>query len=134
MSCVRFLYSLGFVPEQNRYTWFCRFYMVGLKLSYRTSGKFTKKKVRNLTVYYPLDNFSATKQGTKLDGPCLLGPKQIYRLLVPPGKTYKLLTDHLITGLPLRSVSAYEKWVQVKPSIHISSIGLEGSLYFKHVP
>ena len=103
--------------------------MVELKLSYRSSGKFTKKKERNLTVY-----FSATKQGTKLDGPCLLGPKQIYRLLVPPGKTYKLLADHLITSLPLRSVSAYEKWFRVKPSIHISSIGLEGSLYFKHVP
>ena len=105
------------------------FYMVELKLSYRSSGKFTKKKERNLTVY-----FSATKQGTKLDGPCLLGPKQIYRLLVPPGKTYKLLAVHLITSLPLRSVSAYEKWFQVKPSIHISSIGLVGSLYFKHVP
>ena len=114
----------------------CHFYMVELKLSYRSSGKFTKKKVRNLTVYLalPFRQFSATKQGTKLDGPCLLGPKQIYRLLVPPGKTYKLLADHLITGLPLRSVSAYEKWFQVKPSIHISSIGLEGSLYFKHVP
>ena len=85
--------------------------MVELKLSYRSSGKLTKKKkkkkkkkVRNLTV--SLDNVCATKQGTKLDSPCLLGPKQIYRLLVPPGKTYKLLADHLITGLPLRSVPA----------------------------
>ena len=50
-----------------------------------------------------------------------------------PGKTYTLLTDHLITGLPLRSVPAYEKWFQVKPSIHINSIGSEGSLYFKYL-
>ena len=32
---------------------------------------------------------------------------------MPPGKTYTLLTDHLITGLPLRSVPALEKWFQV---------------------
>ena len=53
---------------------------------------------------YPLDNVCATKQGTKLDGPCPLGPTEIYGL--PPGKAYTLLTDHLITGLPLRSVPA----------------------------
>ena len=27
----------------------------------------------------------------------LLGPKEIDGLFVPPGKVYKLLTDHLIT-------------------------------------
>ena len=27
-----------------------------------------------------------------------LGPKEIDELLVPPGKAYTLLTDHLITG------------------------------------
>ena len=48
---------------------FCRFYMVELKLSYRSSGKFIKKKVRILFIkHYPLDNVCATKQGTKLDG------------------------------------------------------------------
>ena len=31
-------------------------------------------------------------------GPCPLGPKEIDGLLVPPGKAYTLLTDHLITG------------------------------------
>ena len=35
---------------------------------------------------YPLDHVCATKQGTKLDGPCPLGPKEIDGLLVPPGK------------------------------------------------
>ena len=101
---------------------FCRFYMVELKLSYRSSHLkrykvkqvrkiYKKKKARNLTVYLALPfGQCATKQDTKLDGPCPLGPKEIYRLLVSPGKTYTLLTDHLITGLPLRSVPAQEKW------------------------
>ena len=31
-------------------------------------------------------------------GPRLLRAKEINGLLVPPGKAYKLLTDHLITG------------------------------------
>ena len=31
-------------------------------------------------------------------GPRPLGPKEIDRLLVPPGKAYTLLTDHLIAG------------------------------------
>ena len=53
---------------------------------------------------YPLDNVCATKQGTKLDDPSPLGPKEMYGLFVPPCKAYTLLTDHLITGLPLRSV------------------------------
>ena len=91
--------------------------MVDLKISYRSShlkrykveklGKMLKKKARNLTVNSAtLDNVCATKQGTQLDGPCPLGPKETYGLFVPPGKAYTLLTDHLITGLPLRSVPA----------------------------
>ena len=123
---------------------FCRFYMVELKLSYRSSHlkhykvkqvrKIYKKKESKESVYLALPfGQCATKQDTQLDGPCPLGPKEIYRLLVSPGKTYTLLTDHLITGLPLRSVPAQEKWFYVKPSIRISSIGLEGSLYFKHL-
>ena len=58
-------------------------------------------------------------------------PKQLDGLLVPPGKAYMLLTDHLITGLPLRSEPAQNKWtvVQVEPSIHISLIGFVGWLY-----
>ena len=55
---------------------------------------------------YPLDNVCATKQGTKIDCPCPLGPKEIDGLLVPKGKAKTLLTDHLIIGLPLRSVPA----------------------------
>ena len=55
---------------------------------------------------YPLDNVCATKQGTKLDGLCPLGPKETYGMSVLPGKAYTLLTDHLITSLPLRSVPA----------------------------
>ena len=31
-------------------------------------------------------------------GPHTLGPKEIDGLLVPPGKAYTLLTDHLNTG------------------------------------
>ena len=31
-------------------------------------------------------------------------------LLVPPGKAAKLLTDHLITGQPLKSEPAQEMW------------------------
>ena len=54
-------------------------------------------------------------------------PKEIDRLLVPPGKAYTLLTDHL-----LRSDPAHEKWFQVKPSIYISLSGLLGYLYLKH--
>ena len=94
--------------------------MVELKLSYCSSHlkhykvkqlrKMFKKKARNLTQLlieqYPLDSVCATKQGTKLDGPCPLGPTEIYGLFVPPGKAYMLLTDHLITGFPLRSVPA----------------------------
>ena len=37
------------------------------------------------------------------------GLGEIDRLLVPPGKVSKLLTDHLITGKPLKSDPAQEK-------------------------
>ena len=39
-----------------------------------------------------------------------LVPKEIDGLLVHPGKGYTLLTDHLITGYPLRSEPAQEEW------------------------
>ena len=45
-------------------------------------------------------------------GPLSLGPKEIDGLLVPEGKAYKLLTDHLISenhsglSLPRKSVSS----------------------------
>ena len=42
-------------------------------------------------------------------GPHPLGPKEIFELLVPPGKAYTLLTDHLITGKPLWFEPAEEK-------------------------
>ena len=38
-----------------------------------------------------------------------LGPKEIDGLLVSSGEVFTLLTDHLITGQPLRSESAQEK-------------------------
>ena len=56
-----------------------------------------------------------------------MGPKEIDGLLVSPlptGKASLLLTDHLITGYPLRSELAQEKWFQVKPSTPISLFGL----------
>ena len=34
--------------------------------------------------------------------PCPLGPQEINGLRVSPCNAYKLLTDHLITGLPLK--------------------------------
>ena len=43
-------------------------------------------------------------------GPRPLEPGEIDGLLVPPGKASKLLTDHLITGKPLKSEPAQEKW------------------------
>ena len=55
-----------------------------------------------------------------------LGPKEIDGLLVSPGKASLLLTDHLITGYPLRSELAQEKWFQVKP---ISLFGLVGWIF-----
>ena len=42
----------------------------------------------------------------KLLGPRSLGPKEIDWLLVPPGKAYSLLTDHLITGPHRKSGSS----------------------------
>ena len=39
-------------------------------------------------------------------GHCPLGPIEIDGLLMPPGKAYTLLTDHLITGEPLWSEPA----------------------------
>ena len=47
--------------------------------------------------------------------PWPLGPLEINGLLVPPCNAYKLLPDHLITGLPLkRSGPVYEKWFKWK--------------------
>ena len=42
--------------------------------------------------------------------PANLGLGEIGGLLVPPGKASNLLTDHLITGSPLMSEPAQEKW------------------------
>ena len=58
-----------------------------------------------------------------------MGPKEIDGLLVSPGKASSLLTDHLITGYPLRSELAQEKWFQDKPSIPISLFGLVGWIF-----
>ena len=38
-----------------------------------------------------------------------LGPKEIYGEPVPPGKAYRLLTDHLATGKPLWFEPAQQK-------------------------
>ena len=53
-----------------------------------------------------------------------MGPKEIDGLFVSQGKASSLLTDHLITGYPLRSELAQGKWFQVRPSIPISLFGL----------
>ena len=63
------------------------------------------------------------------EGPRPWGPKEIDGLLVSPGKAFSLMTDHLITGYPLRSELAQEKWFQVKPSIPISLFGLVGWIF-----
>ena len=60
------------------------------------------------------------------------GPKEIDGLLLPPGIAYTLLTDHLITGYPLRSEPAEEKWV-LKPCIQTSLRRLLGWLYLRTV-
>ena len=52
-----------------------------------------------------------------------LGPKEIDTLLVPLDKAYTLLTDNLITVLPLRYWAAQEQWFQVKLSMHINLMG-----------
>ena len=54
---------------------------------------------------------------------CVSGLAHLYALFglpTPPGKAYTLLTGHLITGKPLRSEPAQEKWFQVKPSKRMS--------------
>ena len=54
-------------------------------------------------------------------------------LLVPTVKACTMLTRYLITGLPLRSEPAQEKWFQVEQSAHISPFGFVGWLYLKHL-
>ena len=44
-----------------------------------------------------------------------------------------MLTRYLITGLPLRSEPAQEKWFQVEQSANISPFGFVGWLYLKHL-
>ena len=61
-----------------------------------------------------------------------MGPKEIDGLFVLPGKAYTLLTDQLITGIPLW-FEPTQKLVQIKPSIHISLCGLVGWLYLKYL-
>ena len=46
----------------------------------------------------------------KTTDPRPLGPKEMNGLLEPPAKVSTLPTDHLITGQPLMSYSAQEKW------------------------
>ena len=58
--------------------------------------------------------------------PAHLGLGEIDGLLVPPGKASNLLTDHLVYRSCL---SLSRKSGLVKPSIHISLIGLDGWLY-----
>ena len=123
---------------------FCRFYKVELKLSYRSSHlkRYKVKQLRKMFKKESKESNCLLSCSAIPFRQCLcyetrhkvrLGPKEIYGLFVPPGKAYTLFTEHLITGLPLRSVPVYEKWFQVKLPIHISSIGLEGWLYFKHL-
>ena len=69
-------------------------------------------------------SYSCTRNATTSIGPRPLGPKEIDGLFVSPGKASSLLTDHLITGYPLRSELAQEKWFQVEASIPISLFGL----------
>ena len=44
------------------------------------------------------------------DNQIVHGPKEIDGLFVLPGKAYTLLTDQLITGIPLWFEPAQEKW------------------------
>ena len=65
------------------------------------------------------------------EGPSQSGPKEKDGLLVPLGKVYTLLTDHLITGKPLWFEPAQEKWFKLNhPSSTIRHSGLIGWLYF----
>ena len=45
---------------------------------------------------------------------------------MPPGKASKPLTDHLITGKPLKSEHAQEKWFSQTIHTYINHIGLQG--------
>ena len=66
-------------------------------------------------------------------GLCPLEPKEIDELHVPPGKAYKLLTDHLITAFPLRSELAQKKWFKSNhPYIEALDAYLGGYI-FKHI-
>ena len=44
-----------------------------------------------------------------MEAPPIGRPKEIDELLVPPGKAYTLLTDHLITGNPRSGLSLPRK-------------------------
>ena len=44
-----------------------------------------------------------------------------------------MLTGYLITGEPLVSELAQEKWFQIEPSAHISPFGFVGWLYFRTI-
>ena len=66
-------------------------------------------------------------------GPHSTGPKEIDGLLVPPGKDYTLLTDHLSTGKPLCFEPAQEKWFKSNHPYIFSFCGLLKWLYFKHL-
>ena len=84
--------------------------------------------MQTINIYYVWIETAAVTLRPLL-GPRPLGPKEIDGLLVSPGKASLLLTDHLITGYPLRSELAQEKWFQVKPSIPISLFGLVGWIF-----
>ena len=62
-------------------------------------------------------------------GPANWGLGAIDGLIVPPGKASNLLNDHLITGLPLMSGSAQEKWFSQTHPYICSHIGFVGWLY-----
>ena len=63
-------------------------------------------------------------------GPANWGLGAIDGLIVPPGKASNHLNDHLITGLPLMSGSAQEKWYsQTHPYIYALLALLGGYIY-----
>ena len=80
---------------------------------------------------YHLDNVCATKQGTKLDGPCPLGPKVTYELFVPPGKACTLLTDHLITGFTAQVCACLGKMVSSQTIRTYKQYWLRGMVIFQ---
>ena len=61
--------------------------------------------------------------------PAHWGLREIDGLLVPPGKASNLLNDYLITGQPLLSEPAQEKWFSQTIHTYKSHIGLVGWLY-----